>query len=601
MAYELSVYALIMGIISLLAISLGSFTLFFRQKSRVTIHFILMVAATACWCLGYFLELAATDENTMMFWNYFQYLGILTLPPLLLLFILVFTQRHEITSKPILGLLFFPPFVHYIFLLTNDNFHSFFYLSVGVQTSDLGSSLDLAYGPLFYTNAIYAYILLAIGYYLLIHTYLTTSETNLLYKRQLQILIIGTTVPIVGNIIRIFYLIPSLDLDLTPTSFVIAYIVFAYALYEISFLDIVPIARQRVFEEIFDGIVVIDRDYRFVDLNTAAHNILLPRLDLSEIYGKKIVNLLKEEIQEKAYVEKIDEVQRGLEEIKAGTSSMYSTEFEVLIPLQDDPKKFYDLLASPLKSPNNKDVLGFVVILRDVTDRVTAELTLQQKNRMQDLILKLLSHDLYNHLNVLYGYTEIAAEATDLAGTKEGLLAIQVKSKATMRLIDEVTSYLKMEDFLRSSPSEKYDIIEDIQAVIKQLQPELDAKKLSVELKLLEGPADILANLAMNSVIFNLIANAIKFSPPQGVIEIQLIDIKNVWQVSVADQGPGIPNELKEKVFEPFAAFGEQKGTGLGLTIAFQAIQFFLGRIWIEDAHPHGTIFRFEIPKRIEN
>ena len=121
----------------------------------------------------------------------------------------ILSKGNWYLNKPILGLIFFLPFVHYIFLLTNDTLHSFFYLSVGVQTSNFGSSLDLAYGPLFYANVIYSYILLAIGYYLLIHTYLTTSETNLLYQKQLQILIIGTTVPVVGNIIRIFDIIPS--------------------------------------------------------------------------------------------------------------------------------------------------------------------------------------------------------------------------------------------------------------------------------------------------------------------------------------------------------------------------------------------------------
>lgn len=594
MPYELSVYALLMGVISVLAISLGLFTLFFREKTRITTHFIILVGSTAFWCVGYFFEFAATDEQTMMFWNYIQYLGILTLPPLLLLFILGFIQRQDITSKPYLGLFFFPSFVHYIFLLTNDS-HYLFYKIIDVQSSTYGSSLDLTYGPLFYSNVIYSYLLLALGYYLLIRTYFTTSETNFLYKKQLQFMIIGTTVPLIGNIIRIFDLF-SLEVDLTPILFVIAYIVFAYALYEISFLDIVPIARQRVFEGILDGFVVIDHDSRLVDLNTAAHNILLPQLKPSDMHGKNIFTLLKEEIEQKAYHKNVDEVQRGLEEIKAGTSSMYSTEFEVIHP-EDLTKKFYDLLASPLRSPNNKDFLGFVVLLRDITDRATAELTLQQKNRMQDLTLKLLSHDLYNHLNVLHGYTEIAADAIDLEDTKEGLLAIQVKSKATMQLIEDVTSFLKVEDILRSSPFEKYDLIEGIQAVIKQLQPELDVKSLSVESKLVEGPVYILANLAMNSVIFNLIANAIKFSPSQGVIEICLKDINTHWHVSVADQGPGIPEDIKEKVFEPFTAFGTKKGTGLGLTIAFQAIQFFLGRIWIEDAQPHGAVFVFEVPK----
>ena len=122
-----------------------------------------------------------------------------------------------------------------------------------------------------------------------------------------------------------------------------------------------------------------------------------------------------------------------------------------------------------------------------------------------------------------------------------------------------------------------------------------------IKLDIPENPTFVLANLALNSVIFNLLSNAIKFSPAQGVIEIHLIDTNNLWRVSVADQGPGIPDDLKEKVFEPFASYGEKKGTGLGLTIARETIHFFLGRIWIEDVQPQGVKFLFEIPKIAES
>ena len=599
MSYEISVYALIMGTISVLALFLLLYPLTQRQKSPVTLHFIVLVAAAACWCIGYTLEFAATDQSTMMFWNYIQYLGILTLPPILLLFILIFTQRTDITKKPILGLLFFPPFVHYLFLVTND-FHSLFYMTVGIQSSPFGSSLDLVYGPLFYSNTIYSYLLLGLGYYILVQRYLTTAESNTLYQKQLQMIIIGTTTPILGNIVRISGLIP-LEVDLTPVLFIIAYILFTYALFEFSFLDILPIARKRVFEEIYDAFIVLDPDGIVIDLNKAAHSILLPQLEISELYGKNIFSMLKEEIQQKTYHMKINEVQDGLNYIKQGKSSIFSAEFDVLTPLQDVPVKSYDLLASPLKSPKEEEILGFVVILRDITDRITAERALRQKNQMQDLILKLLSHDLYNHLNVLQGYTEIAREATNLDGTKEGLLAIQVKSEATMRLITEVTSYLKVEDVLRSSSFERYDLKGGIQASVKQLRPELDTKHISIELNLPEEPVYILANLAMNSAIYNLISNAIKFSPSEGIIEIELKAQNEHWLLSVADQGPGIPEDLKSKIFEPFSAFGEKRGTGLGLTVVFEAIQFFLGRIWIEDAQPHGTVFQVEIPKIAES
>ncbi|MHA2075038.1 MAG: sensor histidine kinase [Candidatus Hodarchaeales archaeon] len=91
--------------------------------------------------------------------------------------------------------------------------------------------------------------------------------------------------------------------------------------------------------------------------------------------------------------------------------------------------------------------------------------------------------------------------------------------------------------------------------------------------------------------------NAIKFSPNNGKITVQLEEFFPNWRLSITDQGPGIPDSLKEKVFEPFASFGEKKGTGLGLTIARETIQFFLGRIWIEDASPHGAVFKIEVPK----
>lgn len=603
MPYEFSVFALIMGAISLVAFFLLGYPLIYRPKSRIIKYFVTLVGSSIFWCVGYTFEIFATDEATMIFWNYVQYIGILTLPPFLLLFILVFTRQYEISKKPLLVLLFFPSLVHFLFVLTNE-FHHLFYASVDINPWSVisGSSLALEYTYLFYSNVVYSYILIVIGFFLLIQQYTraASSEGNILYQKQLLIMIIAMIPPLSGNIICVFNLIEPIEfLDLTPILFVVCYILFAYAIFEISFLNILPIARQRVVEEILDAFVVIDQDWRLVDLNSAAHNILLPELSFSTMYGKNIFELLKEE--QEPYQAKIDEVHAGLEKMKLGKITMFSTDLEALVPHHPVQRRHYDLLATPLKSHNEKDFIGCVVILRDVTDRVTAKLTLEQKNKMQEIFLKLLSHDLYNHLNVLKGYTEVVTNADDLDGTREGLFAIQVKSTALLHLIEEVTSYLKINDNLRSQPFDKYDLKDGIQGVINQVQPEINKKQISLELKLPSDPAYILANLTMNSVILNLLTNAIKFSPENGIIKIHLRDKNNThWLVSVTDQGPGIPDDLKEKVFDPFATFGPKKGTGLGLTIARETVQFFLGRIWIEDAEPEGTTFFCEIPKNPE-
>lgn len=594
--YEFSVFGLIMGAISVLAIFLFAYPLIFRPKSRLNYYFIAMVGSTIFWCLGYTLEIAATEETTVLFWNYVQYIGIVTIAPFFLLFVLVFTNRSSISTKPLLSLLFFPPIIHYLLLLTNEA-HELFYLSVGFKTTPF-LTLDLVYGPAFFSNTIYSYLLLTFAIIILVREYLSALEENILYQKQLLIMTIGVVIPILGNIIRVFNLIPPLEfIDLTPISFVICYILFTYALFETGFLDIVPIARHAVFEEILDGLVVLDNNLRLIDINAAAKEALLPDFDFSIIYGKHFFDELRALVTHQAHLLKIEEIEKGLEDLKAGTSSFYTTDFELYYRHKTYRKKDYNLISTPLKQ-NDKELVGYVLIVRDISDRREAERSLQQKNQIQELILKLLSHDLRNHLNVLKGYSELAVKSDTEEQTIESLQAIGIKTTATLKLIDEVMTYLQVENMLRSEVLEKYDLIDVIEAIVQQLKPEFEEKQISLNLDLPSTPAFILANLAINSVILNLLQNAIKFSPSEKKISVtvKLMENQN-WQVSIADLGPGVPDELKDKVFEPFASFGADKGTGLGLTITREAIRYFLGKIWIEDNHPNGAIFRFEIPQ----
>jgi signal transduction histidine kinase len=598
--YEFSVFALLMGAVTLLAVFLTVYPLVFRPKSRHTFYFIAMISSTIFWCLGYTLEIAANEESVILFWNYVQYIGIVTIAPCFLLFVLVFTNRSELSSKPLLSLIFFPPLIHYLLLLSN-NTHNLFYISIGFETTPF-MTLDLVYGPAFYTNVIYSYSLTAFAIVLLVRDYLSASKENILYQKQLLIMVIGALFIIFGNLIRIFNLIPPLEfLDLTPVSFVICYILFTYALFEMGFLDIVPIARHAVFEEILDGLIVLDNNLRLVDINTAAKEALLPEFDFSKMYGNQIFSVLRSIIRRQSHLEKLDEIEQGLKDIRDGKISYFSTDFELFYPTRALHRKEYNFMATPLEK-DNKALLGYVIILRDISDRQEAERSLQQKNQMQELFLKLLSHDLRNHLNVLKGYSELAVESKSEDQTIESLQAISIKSDATLKLIDEVTAYLQVSDMLRSQLMEKYNLIDVIQNAIEQLKPEFESKRVSLRLNLPTTPAHILANVAINSLVLNLLQNAIKFSPIEKEVSISIELIMNQnWQVNIADLGPGIPDELKEKVFEPFASFGTQKGTGLGLTIVREAIRYFQGNIWIEDNQPNGAIFKFIIPRVEDN
>jgi len=603
---EFNIYALLMGSVSLLSIYLLIYALFFRKRTQLNIIFVLMILSCVIWCTGYTLDIAAIDYDFMLLLIKFQYIGITSLPPLFLLFVLIFAKRENLALKPLLLLIFLPSFIHYLLMITTEE-HKLFYNEILLNTDLPFNNLMLTYGPAFYSHTLYSYILITSGIILLILSYLKERESpvkNILYEKQLFIMVIGSFPPIIGNIIRISGLIPQLQFfDLTPIAFSITFVLFAYAILETGFLDIVPIARHRVVDEILDGLIIIDLKKRVVDMNIPANRIFgIDRNDLANFYGRNVFAALQNYIPSKKSSEKLVELEEGANKIISGLIGEYISE----INLPEKPRRrnteYYEISLSPLRQEVGSSLLGIVMNIRNITDRRIAENNLRDRNKMHELVLKLLSHDLRGHLFTLQGYAEIAKETQDIEEINESFTAIEVKGKAILTLIDEVTVYLQSLNQLRTQQYEKYDLLEIISEIIIQMKPEADAKNLSIEYF---HPPDlemnILANLTIKSAIWNLLQNAIKYSPENERIKILCVDNQTEWQVTIEDAGSGIPKELRNKVFEPFAAFGSKAGTGLGLTIVWETITNFSGQIWIEDANPKGTKFIFTLPKYSES
>ena len=104
-------------------------------------------------------------------------------------------------------------------------------------------------------------------------------------------------------------------------------------------------------------------------------------------------------------------------------------------------------------------------------------------------------------------------------------------------------------------------------------------------------------------VVINLLSNAAKFAKPEGGrVKVRLTNQHDRLAVSVEDNGPGIPPEQSEAVFDRFRQLGDDvmtgkpRGWGLGLTICREIVEHFGGRIWVEPARPTGAVFRFTLP-----
>jgi signal transduction histidine kinase len=103
----------------------------------------------------------------------------------------------------------------------------------------------------------------------------------------------------------------------------------------------------------------------------------------------------------------------------------------------------------------------------------------------------------------------------------------------------------------------------------------------------------------VRQVVFNLVSNAIKFTPPEGRVDVSARLDDGVVEIAVADTGPGIQPEDQEAIFEEFeqSAAGRQvEGTGLGLPLSRKLVELHGGRLWVESEVGRGSTFLFTLP-----
>jgi signal transduction histidine kinase len=139
----------------------------------------------------------------------------------------------------------------------------------------------------------------------------------------------------------------------------------------------------------------------------------------------------------------------------------------------------------------------------------------------------------------------------------------------------------------------------DLTAVIKQAIENYPMKVIkpdcSVEVNLANDlPHFYLDKEALSRAFINILDNALKFSPPGGIIKIDMRKINDEVFIEVGDQGPGINEEEKKRLFEPFYHTG--KGTGLGLALARNIVKGHNGRIEFESQKGKGSIFKIILP-----
>ena len=220
-----------------------------------------------------------------------------------------------------------------------------------------------------------------------------------------------------------------------------------------------------------------------------------------------------------------------------------------------------------------------VWMIRDVTQQKLAE-------EMRDQFVDTATHELRTPLANIKAYAETLALADliDVEQQKQFLNTINSEATRLARFVDDLLSVSSMEVGSLTLNRQVTDVQRLLNEVLSKVRPQMEEKQITFEAVLPEKLPELkLDKDKVATVLVNLIGNAVKYTPPEGRVAFRVNATDQQLQISVEDSGVGISEEELPRVFEKFfrsedPRVQEQKGTGLGLTLAQEVISLHGGR-----------------------
>jgi len=263
---------------------------------------------------------------------------------------------------------------------------------------------------------------------------------------------------------------------------------------------------------------------------------------------------------------------------------------------------FLVLLTWQKSRKNNKILGGLNQQINEQNSSLELALDeLKLRDEEKDRILRTVAHDLRNPIGGIASLTLAMANDDDTDEQKEMLSIIQETSHNSLELINEILEVANNGSAVLNKELVEINALISHNVELSRFKAAEKGQKINLEL--LEAPQELLISREkIWRVIGNLISNAIKFSPAEGIIDVKVTDYDNEIEISVKDQGIGIPESMKDKVFNMFTDAKRlgtegEKSFGLGLSICKQIIENHNGKIWLESNVDGGTTFYVRLPK----
>jgi PAS domain S-box-containing protein len=586
--YIISPLFLLLLIGGLIGVVTFFFLLRFRKTPGVKYWLIWQIAA-ALWAFTYAFEFAATDLETKIMWSKFSYFGIVYGPVSFLLFSLALSSKFKYLQKKYVILIFAFASLFILSPFTND-YHHLHWKSYGIDPET--NATNYVYGPLFWIMTIFAYVALIWG---IINISLLYFRLSGYYKRQITLLFIASLLPLCGNIIYVFHINPLSGFDWTPFSFLLTGILIAINISQFKMFDLVPFARNKLFEIIPDAIMIVDGSKRIADYNPAMKKLI--GLEDKDLTGRSIDAIFP---MWRKMIKQIGEMPA----------------FQTIVSHEVSGKMcYFDLQSSSLHDQHEQGN-GRLVILKDISTRIMADEKITEShirliNEIQEkeqLIYDLdsfshtVAHDLKGMLGAIVSASHLIKLGFDDM-SKEELLEINEligqSAIKTMHITAELLTLasVRQEDIKRS-PVDMQKVVIDSVNRLEVLIREKNANIMLPEV----WPEVIGYEAWLEEVWINYISNAIKYggTPPTIQIGSDILSDDRVkfW---VMDNGKGLSQDEMVQLFNKFTRLDTMRaeGHGLGLSIVKRIVEKLNGEVGVESQNiqGEGSVFYFILPK----
>jgi diguanylate cyclase (GGDEF)-like protein/PAS domain S-box-containing protein len=311
-------------------------------------HFMVIMLLVVVWLLTNMLEITSVELQDKIFWENMQYLGFVAAPVAYLALALQYSGRSQWLTRRRLLLLAVIPFITLALVWTND-FHGLIRRNIDIESAGSITQVAKTYGPWLWVHAGYTSLMCLTAIFLVAEALLNARTY---YRWQHVTLLIGfIALPVIS---ALYIYIPGFLSRLIPTPvlFVPPIAAIAWGLFRYNLFNLAPIARDRIFENMSDGVIVLDSQNRIVDLNPAAQRILA-----SPAY--------------KAIGQAASSVLSDWPDLVRVCCGSENTQTELVIESGNTPQN-YELQASAL-THHHQDAVGRLIILHNITMRKQVE------------------------------------------------------------------------------------------------------------------------------------------------------------------------------------------------------------------------------------